>query len=310
MKILVLGAGAVGGYFGGRLAEKGEDVTFLVREGRRRQLAANGLVIRSVHGDFRTEVQTLVPGEDAPPFDLVLFAVKAYHLEEAIEGVAPYVGEKTTILPLLNGMAHLERLRARFGAKNVLGGLCFIESTLSENGEVVQTSQRHDLVFGELDGACSHRVEQIAAAFSGANCAAKVSSAIERQMWLKFIFITSMSGMTTLMDSPLGPILEREDGEKLYRQFVDELVAIARADGAPVTDDDAEKTMGVAKSLAYTMKSSMLRDMEKGLPVEADHLQGDFWQRAARHGVRAPILEIVYGKLKIYETIRENGRAQ
>lgn len=308
MNILVVGAGAVGGYFGGRLMEKGENVTFLVREGRRKQLAENGLVLKSVHGDYRSTVKTLVPGEEAEPFDLVLLAVKAYHLEEAMQHIAPYIGAQTAIVPLLNGMAHLERLQARLGTEKVLGGLCFLESTLNRDGEIVQTSPRHDIVIGELDGTRTPRIERIEAAFAGATCTARISLSILKDMWEKFLFITALSGMTTLMNAPVGPILEEEKGEALYRRLVEELVAIAKADGAPIPENAAEKTMAVTKDLGYGMKASMLRDMEKGLPIEADHLQGDFLKRAKRNGIEVPLLELVYGKLKIYERMREKTR--
>ncbi|EGL84250.1 2-dehydropantoate 2-reductase [Caldalkalibacillus thermarum TA2.A1] len=306
MRILVLGAGAVGGYFGGRLVENGADVTFLVRQRRAEALKQQGLVIRSIHGDYSTKVKLLQPGEHAEPFDVVIMATKAYHLDEALESVRPYIGEGTAVLPLLNGYAHMERLQQEFGQDRVLGGLCFIEVTLNEQGEIVHTSARHDIVFGEVDGTDSARVRRLGEAFAGANCTARASSNIIQEMWNKYIFITALSGMTTLFDSPLGPILKQQETRQAYRELVDELVAVAKAEAVPVEENVAEQTMKVTEALAYGMKSSMLRDMEKGLPVEADHLQGHFLQLARKHGLATPLLELVYGKLKVYELNRQS----
>ena len=169
MRVLVVGAGAVGGYFGGRLLEKGVDVTFLVRERRKKQLQERGLVIHSVHGDAVLSPKLLVTGEQAEPFDVVIFSNKAYHLPEAIRDAKPYVGEATMILPLLNGMAHMDMLWKEFGKDNVLGGLCFIEATLNENGEIVQTSASHDVRFGEWSGERTERVLALEQLFSGCN---------------------------------------------------------------------------------------------------------------------------------------------
>ncbi|WP_307341238.1 ketopantoate reductase family protein [Caldalkalibacillus uzonensis] len=304
MRILILGAGAVGGYFGGRLVEKGADVTFLVRQRRAEQLKEHGLVIRSVHGDYSTPVNILLPGGQARPFDVVIIATKAYHLEQALGSVRPYIGEETAVLPLLNGYAHIERLQHEFGPERVLGGLCFIEATLNEQGEIMQASPRHDIVYGELDGTLSERVRRLDDTFNGANCTARASSTIVTDMWNKYIFITALSGMTTLFDSPLGPILKQGEARQAYRQLVKELVAVAKAEKMPLEENVDEQTMKVTEALAYGMKSSMLRDMEKGLPVEADHLQGYFLQLAGKHGLATPLLELVYGKLKVYEMIR------
>ena len=152
MKILVLGAGAIGGYFGGRLVQAGGDVTFLVRERRARQLRANGLVVRSPHGDFTLPVRSVLQSQLEAPFDLVLLTCKAYDLEAAIEAIVPAVGASTCIVPLLNGVAHIERLIAAFGAARVAGGSCAIPATLTEQGEVVQLGTFHSIVFGRLPG--------------------------------------------------------------------------------------------------------------------------------------------------------------
>ncbi|MGE5702181.1 MAG: 2-dehydropantoate 2-reductase [Clostridia bacterium] len=310
MKILVLGAGAVGGYFGGRLVEKGADVTFLVREKRRRQLAERGLVISSMHGDYRFSPKTILAGEQAGPFDLVILTTKAYHFADGIEAIRPYVGEQTMVLPLLNGMAHLPELQAEFGSERVLGGLCFIESTLNEAGDVIQTSPVHELLYGEWAGGRTPRIEQLESLFANANASYRFSDNIQREMWHKYLFITTLSGMTTLMNSSVGPIRDAQDGLALTRQLFEEAAAIMRASGASLADDIVERHMKVFMKQGYKVKSSMLRDMEKGLQVEADHLQGYLLALAKQHHVDAPLLRTVYNRLKVYEINRDAAESR
>ncbi|WP_134699789.1 ketopantoate reductase family protein [Ammoniphilus sp. YIM 78166] len=291
MKILVVGRGAVGGYFGGRLQDAGCDVTFLVRK------HTPTLSIQSVHGDLELPIQTLVKGEAAAPFDLVILSTKAYHLDQAIEDLRPYVSEKTMILPLLNGVHHISRLKEAF--PHVLGGACFIESTVNLDGQIVQTSQRHDIVLGELDGTLSERVRSVYEVFSQAPFKTTLSEDIQTTMWNKYIFITGLSGITTLMDSAMGPILESPYGEELASQLFHELQLVAEAEGYSVFP--AEKNIGIARAMGYKMKASMLRDMEKKLPIEADHLQGQFLKLAEKHQLSVPLLKVIYNRLKVYQ---------
>ena len=306
MKVLVLGAGAIGGYFGGRLAERGVDVTFLVRERRRQQLEGRGLRIDSIHGNVHLErPKLLTAGEQAGPFDVILLANKAYHLPESIEAIAPYAGEQTVVIPLLNGIAHMETLWQRFGKERVLGGLCFIETTLNAEGDVIQTSKTHDAVFGEWDGGKSERVLRIEEAFSGINGVMRASENIQREAWHKYLFITTLSGITTLMNAAVGPIAESRYGVELTRQLAEEVAAVMRACEAPILPDIVDKQIELFLKQDKTMKSSMLRDMEKGLPVEGDHLQGYLLQKAEQLGISVPLLKIVYNNLKVYEQKRE-----
>src|SRR5271166_4875727 len=163
MRILVVGAGAVGGYFGGRLLQAGRDVTFLVRRPRAEALRKSGLVVVSRFGDFHLQSPPLIVEEDlGAPFDLVLLSCKAYDLESAVNSFAAAVGPHTTILPLLNGMRHIDALAERFGAKRVIGGLCVISATRAADGSILHLNDVHSLTFGELDGNPSARVEAIA----------------------------------------------------------------------------------------------------------------------------------------------------
>ncbi|MCM3569159.1 ketopantoate reductase family protein [Neobacillus mesonae] len=301
MRILVVGAGAVGGYFGGRLMEKGEDVTFLVRERRKKQLEETGLKIESAHGNIELSPKLILSGEKTEAFDLILLSTKAYHLEEAIESFREYAGERTAILPLLNGISHYEKLIAKFGKKRVVGGLCFIETTLDAEGEIIQTSPRHDLVFGELTGERTERIVKIEEAFAGTNVGYQLSDDIKKALWNKYLFISTMSGITTLMRAPIGPIREEPSGRAVIEKLLQEIVTVMKLAGAPFPDDIVEQQLNQIDSLEYSMKSSMQRDMEKLSQVEADHLHGYLLGIAQKEQIPVPALEAVYANLKIYE---------
>lgn len=305
MRVLMVGAGGVGGYFGGRLAEKGEDVAFLVRRRRKEELEEKGLVIYSVHGDFASPVRTITAGEEAAPFDLIILSVKAYHLEDAIRDIRPYVGASTAILPLLNGMSHMDRLESAFGREKLLGGLCQIETALNDRGEVEQYSPFHNIVFGELDGTISDRVQRLKDLFSGAKMTAQPSREIVVEMWHKYVFISAFSGMTSMMRSSIGPIMEVPGGKETYRRLAEEIAAVARFHEPSLTPDIGEKAYSIAAALDPTMKSSMLRDVERGGPTETDHLHGWLIETAPK-GMDLPLLKAVYASIKAYE----EGRAQ
>lgn len=309
MRILVLGAGGVGGFFGGRLVEKGEDVTFLVRSKRKKQLEERGLVIRSVNGDFSFQPKLITKEDRTAPFDVILFSTKAYHLNEAIQDLKPFVGESTVIIPLLNGIAHLSLLQKEFGEEKVIGGLCFIETTLNNEGEIVQTSAANRLVFGEMKSQHAEKIKHISKAFAGTKSSFVLSENITQDMWHKYLFITVMSGVTTLMRAPIGPIRESEGGHDFIRNLFEECVQIMRCIGAPVKDDITEEHMKTIDKISYDMKSSMQRDMEKGSSIEGTHLQGYLLDVAKQFSIEAPLLGVVYQNLKVYEEMTLNRSA-
>ncbi|HDR4425363.1 2-dehydropantoate 2-reductase [Bacillus thuringiensis] len=309
MRILVLGAGGVGGFFGGRLVEKGEDVTFLVRSKRKKQLEERGLVIRSVNGDFSFQPKLITKEDRTAPFDVILFSTKAYHLNEAIQDLKPFVGESTVIIPLLNGIAHLSLLQKEFGEEKVIGGLCFIETTLNDEGEIVQTSAANRLVFGEMKSQHAEKIKHISKAFAGTKSSFVLSENVTQDMWHKYLFITVMSGVTTLMRAPIGPIRESEGGHDFIRNLFEECVQIMRCIGAPVKDDITEEHMKTIDKISYDMKSSMQRDMEKGSSIEGKHLQGYLLDVAKQFSIEAPLLGVVYQNLKVYEEMTLNRSA-
>lgn len=302
MRILVVGAGAIGGYFGGRLMEKGVDVTFLVRKKRKQQLEKYGLLVESVHGNMAfPEPKTIQAGEMAEAFDIILLSTKAYHLEGAIRDIRPYTGNKTLILPLLNGIAHMDQLTAVFGEENVLGGLCFIETTLGENGKVIHTSPVHDLVFGERSGEKTGRILKLQEAFSDTKANFRLSENIEQGMWHKYLFISTLSGVTSLFRSPIGPIREQAFGLNSIKEVLKEASAITRGLGAPLADGIEEAQVKKIREIGYEMKSSLQRDMEKQQAIEADHFFGYLLEKAELLDLHAPVLAAIYANLKVYE---------
>jgi 2-dehydropantoate 2-reductase len=308
MRILVLGAGGVGGYFGGRLAAAGADVTFLVRPRRAAQLAAGGLVIKSPAGDLTLpSPQTLVAGATADPFDIVLLTCKAYDLAPAMDAIAPHVGDRTAVLPLLNGMAHLDQLDARFGPARVLGGLCQIAATLTAEGEIRHLNDIHRVIYGERDRSRSARVAALEQAMSPANFASRPSDDILLEMWEKWMMLAPLAGMTCLMRGSVGDIVAADDGKALAEQMIAEVVAVATAAGhAPREKIVAEASARLTQP-GSSFTASMLRDIERGGPTEGDHILGDLIARAARLGVATPLLTVARCHVQVYERRRAAG---
>lgn len=298
MKILVIGAGAIGGYFGGRLIEAGKDVTFLVRNGRKKQLDENGIVINSFHGDYSAMPKTIIAGDTAEPFDIILLSTKAYHLQSAINDFKQYVSEHTVIIPLLNGIAHLEQLDEAFGEEKVLGGLCFIETTLDEDGTIVQTSPAHHLLFGNRFHHDSYKIAQIAETLSGTKANIQLNDQIDQEMWKKYLFIAVFSGITSLFRSPIGPIREHPSGLALIHQAAKEAEKVMQKLHVPI---EAETQLQKMQEIGDNMKSSLQRDMEKHLQIEGDHFFGYLLKKANELNIECPVLTTIYTNLKIYE---------
>lgn len=308
MRILVIGAGATGGYFGGRLAEAGRDVTFLVRPRRAAQLAADGLVIKSPRGDLALRSPRTVSSQDiSTPFDLILLSCKAYDLDSAIDAFAPAVGPQTAILPVLNGMRHLDALDARFGRQRVLGGQCIIAATLNERGTIVHLNDAHSLTFGERDGGMSERVRAIAQTMSGARFDSRPSEQATQEMWEKWAALATLAAGTCLMRAAIGDILNAPAGAAVITGLFAECAAIAQANGHPPRAEFVEKMRATLLQPGSTLTASMLRDVERNGPTEADHIIGDLLARRPKAAWPHPapsLLQIAYGHLKAYEARR------
>lgn len=310
LKILVVGAGALGGYFGGRLLQAGQDVTFLLRPRRAAQLAANGLVVRSPAGNAHIPDPPHVLADDIDaPFDLVIVGCKAYDLASTMDSFDAAVGPDTAILPLLNGMQHLDLLAERFGRARVLGGLCLISAVLDEAGTVLHLNDLHTLNFGELDGGRSARTDAIAAAFAGANFDSAASDNILQAMWDKWTFIASLAGITTLMRSCVGDIVSA-GGKDLALALLDECAAIAAHNGFAPSPASLERGRSMISATGSPITASMFKDVERGSPTEADHIIGDLLGRGAPASpYDRSILRIAYAHLKTYEARRSREEA-
>lgn len=301
MRILVVGAGAIGGYFGGRLLEIGRDVTFLVRPRRKEQLARTGLSIRSRHGDADLPAPTILAEDLREPFDLILLSCKAYDLEDAIASFAPAVGPDTAILPLLNGMRHMDRLEQRFGARSLLGGWCAISSTLDDEGRILHLSDFHGLSFGERDGSRSPRVAAIAETFAGGKFIPIATDAILREMWEKWVLIATVAGITCMMRAPIGDIVAAGASD-IAVSLLDECVSIARDAGVAPSDAAIERTRAMVTAAGSPMAASMLRDVERGARTEVEHIIGDLLQRGRAPAY--PVLRMAHAHLATYEARR------
>lgn len=305
MRILVVGAGATGGYFGGRLLQAGQDVTFLVREQRAALLARNGLHIRSALGDADVAAPPTVTATALrEPFDLVLLGCKAWDLPQVIEDIVPAVGGHSAVLPVLNGMRQLDLLDARFGAARVLGGQCVIAATLDADGTVRHLNRSHSLSFGERDGSDSERVQRIAQAMAGANFEPHASTTIVQDMWDKWVFLASLAGITCLMRAPVGDIMAAAGGREATLALLDDCRRIAGAHGREPHPAVLQRAGAVLTETGSTLSASMMRDLEQGHRVEADHVIGDLLARGEARGVDAPMLRLAHAHLKAYEARR------
>ncbi|WP_201313732.1 2-dehydropantoate 2-reductase [Dyella sp. EPa41] len=306
MRILVIGAGATGGYFGGRLLESGQDVTFLVREGRAAQLAAHGLVIRSGLGNATlANPATVQAGALREAFDLILLSCKAYHLPQVIDDMAPAVGPDTMIVPLLNGMRHLDALDERFGAERVLGGQCVIAATLDKQGIVHHLNQSHSLTFGERDGSRSQRVERVLAAMSQVKFEPRLSTTILQDMWDKWVFLASLAGITCLMRAPVGDIMAVTGGEAATLQLLEDCRRVAAFNQHAPSDAVLARACSVLTEKGSKLSASMMRDLEQGGQIEADHVIGDMLARAGEEAESLTLLRTAYAHLKAYEARRD-----
>ena len=305
MRMLVVGAGAIGGYFGGRMLEAGRDATFLVRPRRAAELASAGLVIKSPNGDVTLKNPTTVQADKLnETFDAVLLSCKAFDLDDAIRSFAPAVGPQTAIIPLLNGMLHLDVLDKKFGREHVLGGLCAIAVTLNEHREVVQLAPMQSLNFGERDGKLSDRVRAIADMMASGKFGAVASENVIQEMWEKWVFLATLAASTSLMRAPVGSILASPGGKDFILGMLEECSAIAATAGHAPRPAFVDRTRGMLTTEGSQLTASMFRDIKAGAPVEADHVIGDLIARGEAAKIPMPRLRTAYTHLKAYEKQR------
>jgi 2-dehydropantoate 2-reductase len=299
MKILILGAGGTGGYFGGRLAQAGADVTFLVREKRAAQLAAHGLVIETLTESFSIPVKTVTTAHEG--YDLVILACKAYDLASSITAITPAISANTKIIPLLNGMSHMSMLDEKFGAARIMGGSCQIAATLTHEGVVKNLADTQSIVWGARDAGQNDIASELARWFAKTPVQWRVSDNIMQDMWEKLVFLATLAGMTSLMRASVGDILATNDGRHVMRRYLDSSIAIAIKEGHTPRPEIMARFDAVINSTGSTLKASMLRDIESGNDVEADHIVGYMLGKAREHRVDDTMLSVAYVHLQAYQ---------
>jgi len=301
MGILILGAGGIGGYFGARLIEAGSDVSFLVRPARAALLAEQGLRVVSARGDFSRSVRAIT--EVDAQYDLVIVSCKAYDLDAAIAAIQPALGPFSLVLPLLNGVRHLDALDAAFGEERVLGGLCHISVTLEDDGAIRQFGALERLTFGSRQPARPVPVP-ISHALRALGPHAIESDDVIGAMWDKFAFIATLAGITCLMRGAIGEIVASADGAALVRRLHHECAEVAARSGHPLTSAATESAVGILTATGSPLKASMLRDLERGARTESEHILGDLRERAIGFNIDTPLLAAALTHLSVYEAAR------
>jgi 2-dehydropantoate 2-reductase len=301
IKILVLGAGAIGGYYGARLIQAGADVTFLVREARAGTLAQSGLSVRSELGDAQLSVRTVTAGYVAADYDLVLLACKAYDLEPAMAAIEPALNRDGVVLPLLNGLAVYDRLDARFGRDRILGGVAYIATTLLADGTIGHSGKGDTLIVGSRTPAAENLVRVFHDRIATTPGQRRLSTAIEQDLWNKWVMIASGALMTCLMRGNVGEILATDHGRLLMQQAMHECGDVARLSGFELPADAAQTMHGLLENENSTWAASMARDIAQAAPrIEADDIVGDIVKRSVQLGQDAPLARTAFCHLQVY----------
>jgi 2-dehydropantoate 2-reductase len=302
MRVLIVGAGAVGGYFGARLAQAGRDITFLVRPGRAEMLRRDGLRITGTMGDFSVQPKLVSdPGAFGGTYDLLFLSVKAYALAGAMQDLAPAMGPESLILPMLNGMAHLDALTKRFGTQRVIGGECRVSVQLDRNGAIRQLADFQQIRYGELDGSLTPRIRAVDDLMQGVGFDAAVSGQIMQDMWEKWVQLAALGATTCLLRGTIGDIVAVPGGAGITLAIINECAAIATACGYPPSPAFAAANAAVMTQSGSQLASSMYRDLNAGSSVEVEQILGDLLGRAQSHRVNAPLLEAATAALRIYQ---------
>ncbi len=309
MKIAIMGSGGVGGYFGGRLARAGEDVTFIARGAHLEAIRKNGLQVKSVAGDFHVHAKATDDPREVGPVDLALFCVKAYDTETAGSQIRPMVGPRTVVLCLLNGVDNAERLSAILGEEPVMPGVVHILSTISAPGIISQTAGPRTIKLGERDGRVSDRARRILAVLTGAGIQAELSTQIQIDLWEKFLLICAQGGVTALGGLTIGEILGCPETAAFYRGVMDEVAAVARAKGVALPQDCVERSLAFARTLQPGMRSSLAHDLSQGNRLEVETLAGSVVRYGRETGVPTPFNFAIYACLKPHHEKAQAARA-
>ena len=299
MNIVMIGAGAVGGYFGTRLHKAGANITFLIREKRAKQLIQHGLKIESVNGNANWEQPSFETNPtNITEADLVILATKGYHLEGTIDNLKKIVKPNTYILPLLNGVKHYHLLADLFGQEKIIGGLANIVATLNDKGHIIHTSKVDRITFGALHDRQQSICQDFSYWTEKANMQASWTNSIQQAIWNKYMFITAFSGLTTAADVTTSAILQESTTKNLFIQILHEMKRIAQAEGISLTEKNVKSSVKTIEQLPGDATSSMHQDFRKGLSIELEHLQGYALELAQAHQLDTPTLETIYGIIR------------
>ncbi|HWE22785.1 MAG TPA: 2-dehydropantoate 2-reductase [Myxococcales bacterium] len=311
MKIAVMGTGALGGYFGGRLAEAGEDVAFIARGAQLAALRESGLSLQSPRGNLQLpQVRATDDAKSIGPVDVVLFTVKLWSTEEAGRALAPLIGRDTAVVSLQNGVESNDLLARLVGREHLMGAVCYIAAVLDRSGVVVHSGRMARVIFGELDGRKTARAEAFLAACARARSGfdAELSPDVERAIWEKFVFIVGLSGLTALTRRPIGPVRSDPDTRALLLDVLREAVAVGRAKGVKLDSDFADQRLAFIDTLPPDMTSSMERDLERGNRLEVKWLSGAVARLGRELGIETPANRAVYAALKLHADGRSATR--
>ena len=308
MRVLVVGAGAVGGYFGARLAQAGRDITFLVRGERAKQLKTDGVRLTSPHGDLTMPVEAILADELRESFDIIFLSMKGFALEEAMNDFAPAVGPNTTILPILNGMRHMETLGNRFGRESLIGGVCMVSTEMDKDGRIVQLSKVQKLSYGELDRQFRPRIKEVDETFRGAGFDTQLSIEIVQGMWEKWVQLAAAGAITCLMRGDIGQVARAPGGVEFSRALLLECIAIATVCGHRPSPNFQQQQIATLTEGDSKFTTSLYRDLLRGNRIEVDTILGDLLKHAQTHNVEVPLLWAAYTHLSIYEDSKHQSR--
>jgi 2-dehydropantoate 2-reductase len=310
MKILIMGTGGVGGYYGGLLAQQGNEVTFIARGAHLYALRHDGLKVKSVHGDFHV---VPVNATDEPinvgPVDLILFSVKTYHTDDAAQAIRPAVGAKTVVMSLQNGVDAAERIGKVVGAEHVVGGATWLSSALEAPGVIKQISEFRRIVFGELGGGRSERIQSIYEVLDSIGITVEISENIQKVLWTKFVFISAVSSVGSLTRLPMGGYRSVPETRSLLSSIMQEVEALARAQGILLEPDAVQKSLEFIDNSGPHIKPSMQLDVETGHRTELESMVGVIGRKGRELGVSTPVADFVYASLLPIELKARNEYA-
>jgi 2-dehydropantoate 2-reductase len=301
MKIGVVGAGGVGGYYGARLATAGAEVGLIARGAHLAAIRKGGLRVRSDDGDFTVQVAASDDPAEIGPCDAVLFCVKSYDTDEAAGLLAPLMKPETGVVSLQNGVDNEEKIAARIGPGHVIGGVSFILAHIAEPGLVEQVGSVRRVIFGELDGSRSERVERLLAEFRNAEIDSDVADDIRVVLWDKFAFLCALAGLTAVTRLPIDELLAVPETRDLFREMVGEVALVARAEGVELAGDIVDQKTAFAEGLGPDSYSSLHHDLVTGHRLELDALHGEVTRRASHHGLSVPVSQMIYSLLRPWE---------